>query len=182
MTVSLAPYVPSSEDVVTRMLEVAHVTRDDVVFDLGCGDGRILFAAVKNFHAKRAVGYELQDDLYDGIVDKIKAERLDRRIRLGANVGRRRADNRMLAVRLVPHRRNVDTGLLRLNNSLQLRPALMTESVANPERVLLQIHICCNPLLKVSLFVPETPLIAGIYTIPLTISNLISASLVCRSV
>ncbi len=80
MTVSLAPYVPSSEDVVTRMLEVAHVTRDDVVFDLGCGDGRILFAAVKNFHAKQAVGYELQDDLYDGIVDKIKAERLERRI------------------------------------------------------------------------------------------------------
>ena len=82
MTVSLAPYVPSSEDVVTRMLEVAHVNRDDVVFDLGCGDGRILFSAVKKFRAKRAVGYELQENLYQGVIEKITAERLEHRVQV----------------------------------------------------------------------------------------------------
>jgi tRNA G37 N-methylase Trm5 len=82
MTVSLAPYVPSSDDVVTRMLEVARVNRDDVVFDLGCGDGRILFSAVKKFRAKRVVGYEMQEDLYQGIVEKIKAERLEHRMKV----------------------------------------------------------------------------------------------------
>ncbi len=82
MPVSLAPYVPSSEEVVTRMLEVARVNRNDVVFDLGCGDGRILFSAVKKFRAKRAVGYEMQEDLYQGIVDKIQAERLEHRVQV----------------------------------------------------------------------------------------------------
>jgi elongation factor P--beta-lysine ligase len=64
------------------MLEVARVNRDDVVFDLGCGDGRILFSAVKKFRAKRAVGYEMQEDLYQGIVKKIKGERLEHRIQV----------------------------------------------------------------------------------------------------
>ena len=39
---SLAPYVPTPQDVVNRMLEMAGVTKDDVVYDLGCGDGRIV--------------------------------------------------------------------------------------------------------------------------------------------
>jgi tRNA G37 N-methylase Trm5 len=56
--------------------------RDDVVFDLGCGDGRILFSAVKKFRAKRAVGYEMQEDLYLGIVEKIESERLEHRVQV----------------------------------------------------------------------------------------------------
>ena len=39
---SLAPFVPSPYDVVQRMLTLAEVTRDDVVYDIGCGDGRIV--------------------------------------------------------------------------------------------------------------------------------------------
>ena len=38
---SLAPYVATPEEVVDRMLAFAQVTRNDVVYDLGCGDGRI---------------------------------------------------------------------------------------------------------------------------------------------
>jgi len=41
----LAPYVPTPPDVVERMLWLAQVTGDDLVYDLGCGDGRILIAA-----------------------------------------------------------------------------------------------------------------------------------------
>ena len=49
------PYVPSPAEVVDRMLTLAAVTKDDVVYDLGSGDGRIPIAAAKKFGA-RGVG------------------------------------------------------------------------------------------------------------------------------
>ena len=52
---NLAPYIPTPEDVVERMLSLARVTKDDVVYDLGCGDGRIHIAAAKKYGA-RGVG------------------------------------------------------------------------------------------------------------------------------
>jgi SAM-dependent methyltransferase len=55
---SLAPYVPSPPEVVDRMLALAAVTKDDVVYDLGCGDGRIPIAAAKTYGA-RAVGLDI---------------------------------------------------------------------------------------------------------------------------
>ena len=55
---SLAPYVPTPQDVVDRMLSLANVTGADVVYDLGCGDGRIVIAAAKEFGA-RGVGVDL---------------------------------------------------------------------------------------------------------------------------
>ena len=54
---SLAPYVPTPQDVVNRMLELAGVTQDDVVYDLGCGDGRIIITAAQRFGA-RGVGID----------------------------------------------------------------------------------------------------------------------------
>jgi SAM-dependent methyltransferase len=47
-------YLPSAADVVTRMLAVARVGPDDVVYDLGCGDGRIVIAAARD-HGARGV-------------------------------------------------------------------------------------------------------------------------------
>ncbi|MEZ5363277.1 MAG: class I SAM-dependent methyltransferase [Bryobacterales bacterium] len=58
----LAPYVPTPESVVEQMLDAAGVTKDDVVYDLGSGDGRILIAAAEEFHAK-AVGIEINPTL-----------------------------------------------------------------------------------------------------------------------
>lgn len=52
------PWVPSSMQVVHRMLEMAEVGSGDIVYDLGCGDGRILLAAARRYHA-RAVGIEI---------------------------------------------------------------------------------------------------------------------------
>lgn len=80
MTLSLAPYVPTQHDVVKRMLEMARIGMDDVVFDLGCGDGRILLAAVKEFDVKKAVGYEMREDLYNTVVEKIRNEHLEDRV------------------------------------------------------------------------------------------------------
>src|SRR5260370_9461411 len=61
---SCAPFVSSPHDVVRKMLEVAKATKDDVVVDLGCGDGRILATAVKDFGVKAAFGYEIREDLF----------------------------------------------------------------------------------------------------------------------
>jgi SAM-dependent methyltransferase len=52
------PYVPTRAAVVDRMLELAEVDGDDLVFDLGSGDGRIVIRAAQRFGA-RARGYEL---------------------------------------------------------------------------------------------------------------------------
>lgn len=54
----LAPYVPSSPEVVDRMLALARVGPNDVVYDLGCGDGRIVIAAAKKYGA-RGVGVDI---------------------------------------------------------------------------------------------------------------------------
>ena len=51
-------YVPTPDDVLAKMLEVAGVTKDDVVYDPGCGDGRIVIAAAKKYGC-RGVGIEL---------------------------------------------------------------------------------------------------------------------------
>src|SRR5262249_47425814 len=52
-------YVPTPPDVVEAMLKLANVGKDDVVYDLGCGDGRIVIAAVSKFGARRGVGVDL---------------------------------------------------------------------------------------------------------------------------
>jgi precorrin-6B methylase 2 len=58
---SLAPYVPTPQDVVDRMLALAGVTADDVVYDLGCGDGRIVITAARKFGA-RGVGVDIDPE------------------------------------------------------------------------------------------------------------------------
>src|SRR3546814_9982819 len=48
------PYVPTSQEVVNAMLDLAGVTARDVVYDLGCGDGRIVITAAKKYGATRS--------------------------------------------------------------------------------------------------------------------------------
>ena len=55
----LAPFVPTPQDVVDRMLELGSVTDTDVVYDLGCGDGRIVITAAHKYGA-RAFGVDLE--------------------------------------------------------------------------------------------------------------------------
>lgn len=54
----LAPYVPTPHEVVDRMLILAGVTKDDVLIDLGCGDGRIPIAAAKKY-GTRGLGVDI---------------------------------------------------------------------------------------------------------------------------
>jgi precorrin-6B methylase 2 len=59
---SLAPYVVTPPEVVEEMLKLAEVRKDDLVYDLGSGDGRIVVSAARNYGAK-AIGFELDPDL-----------------------------------------------------------------------------------------------------------------------
>jgi protein-L-isoaspartate O-methyltransferase len=77
----IVPYVPTPPDVVEKMLEVAKVTSDDVVYDLGSGDGRIVIAAAQKFGA-RAVGVELDPNLYKQSSDRIKELGLEGRAQI----------------------------------------------------------------------------------------------------
>ena len=74
------PYMPTHEKVVAEMLKVAKVGRDDVLYDLGSGDGRIVIAAAKDFGA-RGVGIDIDPKLVRearenavkaGVADKVK--------------------------------------------------------------------------------------------------------------
>src|SRR2546421_4275625 len=51
-------YVPTPESVVDKMLDMAKVTKNDKVYDLGCGDGRVVAMAAKKFGAK-GVGVDI---------------------------------------------------------------------------------------------------------------------------
>jgi SAM-dependent methyltransferase len=67
----LAPYVNSPTRVVDRMLELASIRPGETVYDLGCGDGRILIAAVQKFKAK-AVGIEISPKIVAEARSRIK--------------------------------------------------------------------------------------------------------------
>jgi trans-aconitate methyltransferase len=53
------PYEPSTPAIVAAMLKLAETGKGDVVYDLGCGDGRIVIAAVKDFGAAQGVGIDI---------------------------------------------------------------------------------------------------------------------------
>lgn len=54
----IVPYVPTPQEVVDRMLDLAQVKKGDVVYDLGSGDGRIVVTAAKKYGVK-AIGFEI---------------------------------------------------------------------------------------------------------------------------
>lgn len=73
-------FVPTPQIVVIEMLKMAGVTKDDVVYDLGCGDGRLVITAAKEFGA-RGVGVDIdpqrikesnENALKTGVTDRVK--------------------------------------------------------------------------------------------------------------
>jgi cyclopropane fatty-acyl-phospholipid synthase-like methyltransferase len=75
------PFVPSPIQVVEKMLSLAEVDEGELVYDLGCGDGRVLFTAARRFRAN-AVGCEIRPQLVTHVRNKIRNLRLDDRIRI----------------------------------------------------------------------------------------------------
>ncbi|MBN2335406.1 methyltransferase domain-containing protein [Candidatus Bathyarchaeota archaeon] len=81
-TESVAPYVPTPLNVVREMLILAEVGPNDVLYDLGCGDGRILLTAVEEFDIARAVGFELNQRMVEATRLKIEDKELGDRIKV----------------------------------------------------------------------------------------------------
>lgn len=80
------PFVPTPDEVVTRMLKVANVQSSDYVIDLGSGDGRIAIAAVRDFGARAALGIDIDPDRISearanaeqaNVADRVKFENQD---------------------------------------------------------------------------------------------------------
>jgi predicted RNA methylase len=78
---NLAPYVPTPQFIVERMLQAGRVTPDDVVYDLGSGDGRVVITAAQRFGA-RAVGVEGMPDLCRQSRQRIQALGLADRVQV----------------------------------------------------------------------------------------------------
>ncbi|MGQ9679165.1 MAG: SAM-dependent methyltransferase [Candidatus Bathyarchaeia archaeon] len=77
---SVAPYVPTPLNIVRRMLELVEANSNDILYDLGCGDGRILFSAVEEFNVRKAVGYELNPMMCEAVRRKADEKGLKGRI------------------------------------------------------------------------------------------------------
>src|SRR5262249_19052718 len=77
-------FVPTPQSVVEKMLEYAKVTKDDVVYDLGCGDGRIVVTAAKKYGA-RGVGVDIDPVRVKEALALVKKEGVEKlvEIRLG---------------------------------------------------------------------------------------------------
>jgi len=114
---SLAPYVPSPLNIVREMLTLAGAGPGDVVYDLGCGDGRVLFTAVEEFNVTQAVGYDLDQEM---------VEALEKRIRDAGMVGRIAAiQTNFMEVDLSPA--TIVTLYLTTSGNAKLRPKLEAE-------------------------------------------------------
>jgi 2-polyprenyl-3-methyl-5-hydroxy-6-metoxy-1,4-benzoquinol methylase len=72
-------YEPSSQEQTKAMLELAGVTRKDVVYDLGCGDGRLVITAAKEFGA-RGVGIDIDPERIQEAVANTRKQKVTGRV------------------------------------------------------------------------------------------------------
>lgn len=77
----LAPYYPTPESIVKRMLELGELKTGEKMFDLGSGDGRIVIMAAQKFGAD-ATGVELDNDLWRQSTDRIRKLGLQKQARI----------------------------------------------------------------------------------------------------
>jgi tRNA G37 N-methylase Trm5 len=70
-------YIPSPQPVVDKMLELAGIKNGDVVYDLGCGDGRIVVTAAKKYKTQ-AVGYEIDPAVVAKARDNVRRNKVQK--------------------------------------------------------------------------------------------------------
>src|ERR1700733_7135689 len=69
---TIAPYYPTPNTIVDKMLQLGELKAGEKMFDLGSGDGRLVIAAARKYKAD-ATGVELDDSLYKQSMDRIKS-------------------------------------------------------------------------------------------------------------
>jgi hypothetical protein len=75
------PYVPTPPEVVARMLDLAGVGNNDVLYDLGCGDGRIVVTAARERRVRKAVGFDLDPKRISESVENARKAGVSGRVR-----------------------------------------------------------------------------------------------------
>ena len=78
------PYVPTTEEAVKAMLKLADVKKSDVVYDLGSGDGRIVFAAAKEYGA-HGVGIDINPERIQEAETNAKKAGVEKLVRFEEN-------------------------------------------------------------------------------------------------
>jgi uncharacterized protein (TIGR03000 family) len=73
-------WVPTPDDIVDKMAELAKVTKDDVIFDPGCGDAVMLIRPVKKLGAKKGIGIDIDPKMVKAAEEKAKAEGVSERV------------------------------------------------------------------------------------------------------
>jgi SAM-dependent methyltransferase len=76
-----APFDPTPQEVVEKMLGLAGVKKNDVVYDLGSGDGRVVITAAKKYGAK-AVGFEIDPGLVKLARENVQREKLEKLVEI----------------------------------------------------------------------------------------------------
>jgi SAM-dependent methyltransferase len=74
-------YVGTPYDVIDEMLDVGSIRRNDVLYDLGCGDGRIVVAAAKRFGC-RGVGYDINPQRIEESLQNVRKNRVERLVKI----------------------------------------------------------------------------------------------------
>jgi SAM-dependent methyltransferase len=74
-------FVPTPQKVVDKMLEMAKVTKKDLVYDLGCGDGRIVVTAAKKYGCK-AVGYDIDPQRVKESKERVKKNKVGKLVKI----------------------------------------------------------------------------------------------------
>lgn len=69
-------FVPTPQEVVDKMLELAEIKKGDVVYDLGCGDGRIVVTAAKRYGVK-AVGFDIDPERVKESLENVKKNNVE---------------------------------------------------------------------------------------------------------
>ena len=111
----IVPFVPTPQEVVDRMIELAGVKKGDTVYDLGSGDGRIVIAAAKK--GARAVGFDIDPDLIKEARENIKKAGVEKLAEI--------REQDILTVDLSPA--SVVTMYLLPDVNLKLRPHVLTQ-------------------------------------------------------
>jgi cyclopropane fatty-acyl-phospholipid synthase-like methyltransferase len=76
---SIAPFVQTPLEVAKKMLDLSQIRTGEVLYDLGCGDGRLIILAAKEIGAK-ATGVELREDLIERARTEIKRLNLEDKV------------------------------------------------------------------------------------------------------
>jgi len=77
----IAPFVATPLPVVKQMLTLAQLKPGEIIYDLGCGDGRVVIMAAQEFGA-RGIGVEMREDLVKQALSKVSELGLDGRVKI----------------------------------------------------------------------------------------------------